>query len=160
MTRITNIKKPLSLRRSGSALALGMSAAMLCVPAHAQDADEESESDEVQLETLQIRDFTADSNPYTQEGAPYKAQRSGDPRRVQPLAETPATITVLTEQQIEESGASDLRDILDNQPGITVGTGEAKDIEFTVETLKCSGDIKKQGNGLTKKVKKIKSDRK
>ena len=37
---------------------------------------------------------------------------------------------------------------------ITVGTGEAKDIEFTVETLKCSGDIKKQGNGLTKKVKK------
>ena len=33
---------------------------------------------------------------------------------------------------------------------ITVGTGEAKDIEFTVETLKC--DIKKPGNGLTKKV--------
>ena len=33
---------------------------------------------------------------------------------------------------------------------ITVCTGEAKDIEFTVETLKC--DIKKPGNGLTKKV--------
>ena len=36
---------------------------------------------------------------------------------------------------------------------ITVGTGEAKDIEFTVETLKCnSSELKKQGNGLTKKV--------
>jgi hypothetical protein len=35
---------------------------------------------------------------------------------------------------------------------ITVGTGEAKDIEFTVETLKCNSEVKKQGNGLTKKV--------
>ena len=35
---------------------------------------------------------------------------------------------------------------------MTVGTGEAKDIEFTVETLKCNSEQKKQGNGLTKKV--------
>ncbi len=35
---------------------------------------------------------------------------------------------------------------------ITVGTGEAKDIEFTVETLKCNSEVKKQENGLTKKV--------
>lgn len=123
MTRTTNIKRPASLRRTSSALALGMSAAMIALPAHAQDAEDEAEQ-EVQLDTLQIRDYTADSNPYTQDGAPYKARVSGDPRRVKPLAETPATITVLTEQQIEESGATDLRDILDNQPGVTVGTGE------------------------------------
>jgi len=122
MTRIGNIKRPSSLRRSGSALAFGVSAAMLAMPAMAQEQDEEEA--EVQLDTLEIKDYTADSNPYTQDGAPYKARVSGDPRRVKPLAETPATITVLTEQQIEESGLTDLRDILDSQPGITVGTGE------------------------------------
>jgi len=99
---------------------------MFAVPLHAQSAEEseEEESGEVQLDTLQIEDFTADSNPYSQEGAPYKAERSGDLRRVRPLAETPATITVITEQQIEESGETDLRDVLDNQVGVTVGTGE------------------------------------
>ena len=123
VTRTTNIKKPRSLRRPTSALALGAAAAMLSLPVHAQE-DAEDENGEVQLDTLQIEDYTADSNPYTQPGVPYKAQRSGDPRRVKPLAETPATITVLTEQAIEESGETDLRDILDNQPGVTVGTGE------------------------------------
>ncbi len=126
MTRITSaISRPRSLRRP-AALAATLSAAMIAGPLHAQPAEEpqDEEAGEVQLETLQIEDFTADSNPYSQPGAPYKAQRSGDPRRVKPLAETPATISVLTEQAIEESGESDLRDILDNQPGITVGTGE------------------------------------
>ena len=124
MQRTIIIKKPASLRRTGPALALGIGAAMAATPALAQDMSEDEEAEEVQLDTLQIRDYTADSNPYTQDGAPYKARVSGDPRRVQPLAETPATITVLTEQQIEESGSTDLRDILDNQPGVTVGTGE------------------------------------
>lgn len=125
MRRTVSIKKPASLRRPASSVTLaGLTAALLAAPAHAQDGGEDAPPDEVQLETLQIEDYTADSNPYTTPGAPYKAERSGDPRRVRPLAETPATITVLTEQQIEESGETDLRDILDNQPGITVGTGE------------------------------------
>jgi len=119
-----NIKKPASLRRSTSAAVLGVSAAMLSMPAHAQDTDEEDQAEEVQLETLRIQDVTADSNPYATDGVPYRAEVSGDPRRVQPLSETPATIRVLTEERIEESGETDLRDILDNQPGITVGTGE------------------------------------
>lgn len=124
MTRTTIIKKPRSLRRPISAVALGLSAATLALPAQAQDEGAQEDAEEVQLDTLQIEDHTADSNPYTQPGAPYKAQRSGDPRRVKPLAEAPATITVLTERLIEESGETDLSDILDNQPGITVGTGE------------------------------------
>ena len=52
------------------------------------------------------------------------AKRSADPRRTRPLAETPHTITVLTSEQIAETGRSDLREILDGQPGITLGTGE------------------------------------
>jgi len=117
--------RPLSLRAPNTrsaAAAIGLSAAMLAVPAAAQN--QPAESDEVVLDTLQIEDSTADVNPYTVDGAPYLAERSGDNRRTQPLAETPATISVITQTQIRESGLNDLRAILDAQPGITAGTGE------------------------------------
>jgi catecholate siderophore receptor len=119
----SGIVRPASLRRPTTAMALGLSAALMTSPAIAQDAESE-EAEEVELGTLRIEDRAADVNPYTQDGAPYKARISGDPRRVKPLSETPATITVLTETQLEESGATDLRDILDGTPGVTVGTGE------------------------------------
>ena len=119
------ISKPASLRmaglRRGSAcVALGLTTVLATTPVFAQNAEPE----EVELETLQIEDNAADVNPYTEKGAPYKARVSGDLRRVKPLSETPATVTVLTETQLEEQGATNLRDILDNQPGVTVGTGE------------------------------------
>ena len=114
------ILRPMSLRQTGAAMALGMTAATLAAPAHAQETDTE----EVQLETLQIEDKAADVNPYTSKGAPYKARVSGDPRRVKPLAETPATITVVTETQMEEAGTTDLKEVLRLQPGVTIGTGE------------------------------------
>lgn len=123
-----NIIRPISLRQgalaSGAAMAMGLSAAL--APAYAQSAaqDDATAGQEVELDTLKIKDHTADSNPYTEEGAPYKARVSGDPRRTKPLAETPATIQVLTQAQIQESGETDLRDILDGTPGVTVGTGE------------------------------------
>ena len=116
----SGIVRPVSLRQKRASLVLGMSAALLAGPALAQSA----EPDEVELDTLRIEDKAADVNPYTQKGAPYKARVSGDPRRVKPLAETPATIQVLTATQIEESGETDLRDVLDGVPGVTVGTGE------------------------------------
>lgn len=76
------------------------------------------------LDTLQIEERTVDTNPYAEKGAPYKAKISGDNRHVKPLAETPQTISVLTQTAIQESGDTDLRAILSNQPGITLGTGE------------------------------------
>jgi catecholate siderophore receptor len=119
----TVIRRPVSLRQSSAVVALGMSAALMAPSAHAQTVQATS-ADEVELETLRIEDKAADVNPYTQKGAPYKARVSGDNRRVKPLAETPATITVVTQTQIQESGRNDLRTILDAQPGVTVGTGE------------------------------------
>ncbi len=116
--------RPMSLRSAGrgtAAAAVGLSAALLASGAHAQDVAGE---EEVVLDTLTIEDATADVNPNAQPGVPYKARTSGDPRRIKPLAETPQTIQVLTEQQLEEQGATDLRDVLDNVPGVTVGTGE------------------------------------
>lgn len=119
------VLRPVSLRQKGAVVALGMSAALLGTAAQAQQAETgQAEPEEVELDTLRIEDKAADVNPYTQKGAPYKARVSGDPRRTKPLAETPATIQVLTATQIEESGETDLRDVLDGVPGVTVGTGE------------------------------------
>ena len=122
--RNRGVIRPMSLRRAGrgtAVAAIGLSAALIAGGAQAQDADDR---DEVVLDTLTIEDATADVNPNAQPGVPYKARTSGDLRRAKPLAETPQTIQVLTEQQLEEQGATDLRDVLDNVPGVTVGTGE------------------------------------
>lgn len=124
--RNSGVIRPISLRRAGrgTAAAMGLSAAMLASGVQAQDAQDTQDEGEVVLETLRIEDATADVNPNAQPGVPYKARTSADPRRIKPLSETPQTIQVLTEQQIEEQGATDLRDLLDNVPGVTVGTGE------------------------------------
>ncbi|TKB47386.1 TonB-dependent receptor [Thalassotalea mangrovi] len=54
----------------------------------------------------------------------YNVKKSGDTRRLADLIDTPATITVLTKDQIEESGRSDLKEVLSTQAGVTLGTGE------------------------------------
>lgn len=54
----------------------------------------------------------------------YNVKESGDIRRLAELVDTPQTITVLTKDQIEESGKSDLKEILAGQAGVTLGTGE------------------------------------
>ena len=54
----------------------------------------------------------------------YRYDKSGDPRRLADLVDTPQTITVLTQDQIQESGRTDLEDILQAQAGVTLGTGE------------------------------------
>ncbi len=54
----------------------------------------------------------------------YRYNKSGDPRRLADLVDTPQTISVLTQDQIQESGRTDLKDILQAQAGVTLGTGE------------------------------------
>ncbi len=110
---------PASLKKTG--VAVGISTAML-VPAaaYAQAAAE----GEVEMKAVTVVERVIDHNPYAEPDAPYKAKISGDERHTRPLAETPATMQVLTKTQIEDSGYTDLREILDAQPGITLGTGE------------------------------------
>ncbi|NIB38743.1 TonB-dependent siderophore receptor [Pseudomaricurvus alkylphenolicus] len=122
-----SVKKPKLLRSHfdtqidlpKSALALGLSTVLGSATVIAQEEEET-----ILLDRLSIEDRTIDSNPYAEPGAPYKAKFSGDKRRVKELADTPATISVLTQTQIKESGKTDLRDVLAAQPGITLGTGE------------------------------------
>ena len=130
MTRTSPaIRRPVSLRhttttKAGShkaMLALGASAMLLGGQAMAQQAGEEGT---LELDTLRIEERTLDTNPYAEDGAPYKARISGDSRRTETIAETPATISVLTQTAMQEAGTTDLRETLDRQPGITLGTGE------------------------------------
>ncbi|WP_068804060.1 TonB-dependent receptor [Thauera phenolivorans] len=117
-----NVKQPATLRRrpalTRTGLALGLSTAMLA-PAGALGAEEQTE-----MTAVEVVDTVIDPNPNAEPGVPYKARTSGDKRHVKPLAETPQTIQVITAKQLEDSGRSDLRDILQAQPGITLGTGE------------------------------------
>lgn len=105
-----------------STLALGVSTAML-MPAAAL-AQTVATGEEFEMKAMTVVERVIDHNPYAEPDAPYKARISGDERHKRTLAETPANISVLTKTQIEDSGYTDLREILDAQPGITLGTGE------------------------------------
>jgi len=107
-----------SVRLAPSTLAIAISGALLSGLAGA-------ETPSAALDKLTIEEETTpDTNPYAEPGAPYLGKYSADPRRTRPLAETPQTITVLTQDEIQDTGRTDLREILDGQPGITLGTGE------------------------------------
>jgi catecholate siderophore receptor len=118
------IKKPSTTqeRLSGiavtSTLALAISTAMMN-SAHAAD-------DVTNVDTLVIEETAtaADANPYAEANAPYKAKRLSDVKHTRDIADTPQTMTVMTKELIEDSGKTELKDILSAQPGITLGTGE------------------------------------
>ena len=105
-------------------LAMGISGSLVG-QLHAQEADT-VEDKKVVMDTLKIegQELPVTSNPYAEEGAPYKAKVLSDTRRTREIADTPQTMTVLTKDQIEDSGKTELKDILSAQPGITLGTGE------------------------------------
>jgi catecholate siderophore receptor len=123
-------KKPVAAQlMNKSSLALSIAAAMFIpLAVFAEEANVQATSDQEQtkkvLDTVKVQATAIDANPNAQPGVPYKAQISGDERHTRPLAEIPQNISVLTKAQIEESGHTDLRQILDAQPGITLGTGE------------------------------------
>ncbi|MYM40880.1 TonB-dependent receptor [Duganella qianjiadongensis] len=105
-----------------TSLAMGLSTAMLLpLAAVAQPADTDKTVDMREVLVLGKR---LDPNPNAEAGTPYKAKTSGDSRHTRPLAETPQTISVVTKAAIDDSGLTDLKQILAAQPGITLGTGE------------------------------------
>ncbi len=128
----STVKKPSRLSYGTSvtsgigrrSLAVGVSALMCTSLAMAQSQSVETEEDTLVLDKLELKDRTSDTNPYAEDGAPYKAKVSGDSRHVKDLADTPQTIQVLTQTELQDSGKTDLRDQLAAVPGITLGTGE------------------------------------
>lgn len=128
--KILNNKRPVMM---ASTLAMGISSAIVgSVISGATYAQEPSRAQKtgddahVVMDTLLVEGagVSVSDNPYAEKGAPYKAKKLSDVRRTRDIADTPQTMTVLTKSQIEESGKTELKDILSAQPGITLGTGE------------------------------------
>ncbi|HRO60500.1 MAG TPA: TonB-dependent receptor, partial [Burkholderiaceae bacterium] len=94
----------------------------MLIPVAALGADDQVSGSS--LRDVKVEADAIEPNPNAEPGVPYKARTSGDERLTRPIAETPQNITVLTRPMIEESGRTDLREILSAQPGITLGTGE------------------------------------
>jgi len=112
-----------------TSLAMGMSGALLMpLAAMAQSVPAAPgaalASEDLSMGQVVIYGKALDPNPNAEIGAPYKAKTSGDARHTRPLAETPQTIAVITKAAINDSGLTDLKQILGAQPGITLGTGE------------------------------------
>ncbi|WP_462159501.1 TonB-dependent receptor [Pseudoalteromonas sp. GB56] len=98
-----------------STLALTISAA------HANDANSQTNAKtavEKEKEAIELIEIHGVRNSI------YNVKKSGDARRLVDLVDMPTTITVLTKDQIEESGRSDLKEVLSTQAGVTLGTGE------------------------------------
>lgn len=112
-----------SSRVGKCSLAMGIGA-MMCTSVAMAQSESVEEQDALVLDALEVQERTSDTNPYAEDGAPYKARVSGDERNVKDLVDTPRTIQVLTQTELQESGDTDLRDQLSAVPGITIGTGE------------------------------------
>ncbi|MES2719569.1 MAG: TonB-dependent receptor [Pseudomonadota bacterium] len=119
-----NRKVPSSLRQQAATTPPNWQPTAMALALALGGAGQAGAQEAVTLQAVQVEAKVFDANPYSEEGAPYKAKVSGDQRRVKELAETPATISVITQAAVKESGKSDLRSILGAQPGITIGTGE------------------------------------
>lgn len=121
---LTN-KRPVMM---ASTLAMGISSAFVGTAyAQEQTTPQKTAGDShVVMDTLLVEGagVAVSDNPYAEKGAPYKAKKLSDVRRTRDIADTPQTMSVLTKAQIEESGKTELKDILSAQPGITLGTGE------------------------------------
>jgi catecholate siderophore receptor len=61
---------------------------------------------------------------YVDPQAPYKVDRSASSKLTQPLLDTPKSISVITEDLYDDLGATNFRDLMRTQPGVTLGTGE------------------------------------
>lgn len=118
------MKQPRSLRTlstrtnmvSASTLAMSIATLGATFPALAQNA----ELNAVVVEGQAIPGLNPNGNP----DSPYKAETLDSSKFSRPIADTPKSITVITKESIEDSGATDLADVLKAQPGITIGTGE------------------------------------
>jgi catecholate siderophore receptor len=61
---------------------------------------------------------------YVDSSAPYKVDRSASAKLTQPLLDTPKSVSVITEDLYDDLGATNFRDLMRTQPGVTLGTGE------------------------------------
>ncbi len=64
------------------------------------------------------------ANPYANPNAPYQVQQSGAGQLTEPLLNTPKTVTAIPQEVIEDKGATTLRELARQTPGVTIHAGE------------------------------------
>ncbi|RDD69614.1 TonB-dependent siderophore receptor [Paracoccus versutus] len=89
-------------------------AAAVGAPAVAQDAE-----GTVVLDTIVIERQTG-----AQASTDYRVTEGSSPKLTAPLVDTPKTISVVTQRQMEERNATSVLEVLRTTPGITLGSGE------------------------------------
>ncbi|MGE0268911.1 MAG: TonB-dependent receptor [Candidatus Omnitrophota bacterium] len=62
--------------------------------------------------------------PYIKEEGTYNPENLSSPKYTEPLQDIPQTITVVPQEVIADQGATTLRDVLRNVPGISIQAGE------------------------------------
>ena len=67
---------------------------------------------------------SAQQDPYADPAAPYKANRLESGKFSEPIANTPRSVTVLTQEVLRDKDATSLKEVGRTTPGVTIGTGE------------------------------------
>lgn len=91
---------------------LAMTAIAAAGPVLAQEAA-------VELETLVVEGKQTNTSATS-----YAVAEGASQKYTAPLLDTPKTVTVITQRQMEERGATSLTDVLRTTPGVTLGAGE------------------------------------
>ena len=133
----TGTTVPFSLRQNGglrradlvSVSLLALAGVMQPVMAEEAPAKTEKTEELKTLDAVTVRGDTVDAakgdaNPYADETAPFKVDRSGEAKRTAPILDQPSTITVIPKETMKATGATSMKEVMRVQPGVTLGTGE------------------------------------
>ena len=105
----------------GALLASALSATMLPGVVHAADATGNEDQDRPSIIVTGQRPA---ANPNADPAAPYKIDKSDNPRFTEKTRDTPKTQIIIPKEVIEDTGATSFREIARATPGVTLGTGE------------------------------------
>ena len=117
---MTAIKAPRSLRLAHVGAASLIAATLAAGAARADELDDDQNT----VERVVVTGKKPTKHPYQDPEAPYKTDRSASSKLSEPLLDVSKSVTVLSDQVIEDTGATSFRDIMRAQPGVTLGTGE------------------------------------
>jgi len=117
-----------------SSSAIGMTLAALAFPVIAQETGSTPSSGPIALPTLSVEGSGSSD---------YKADQPTLPKLTGPLLDTPQSISVVTQQVMQDQGVINLRDALRNVPGISLAAGEfgAQGDNLTIRGFSARNDI-------------------
>ncbi|KTF69553.1 TonB-dependent receptor [Sphingomonas sp. HT-1] len=121
---MTDRSAPLS--RVSTFAALACVGFIVSAPSHAEDkraADVADHGPAASADPDGKSDETQDRDTIIVKGQPYSPHQES-PKATRPVRDTPQTITILTNEVIEQQNLLTLRDMLSTVPGITFGAGE------------------------------------